>query len=427
MDRTPFAARQARSNSVKKKGSRTVSFVRAASIATLENSISKHLEAPQSNTRCVVAEISDVSEAGGSSTCESGLRDVDCAPVVRTVQERSKNDPRTIQERSKKRREFVVARQMAARGVRDSRMLDARRTVPRDEFVPDPVREFAYEDGPLSIGAGQTISQPFIVALMTKALELQPDDRVLKIGAGSGYAAAVLGHLAAEVHTVERHPALAERARTRMERLGLEHVHVHEGDGTLGWPEGAPYQAIVVTAGGPAGPESLTDQLEVGGRLVIPVGDTLRSQELVRLTRTGEKSWERRVLIRGQVRAAGGPTRLDGERRATRRPGPPRPGGGQRGVGHGVGSGAARGEQGSPLAGRTRQQGWTEKGERPVARARRAQEEGNAALGTGSAPARPAASKGPPSPAEPATLARLITEAAEPIEDIDETNIDALL
>lgn len=190
----------------------------------------------------------------------------------------------------------MVSRHIAARGIRDEATLAAMRAVPREHFVPAAFRHLAYQDSPLSIGLGQAISQPFIVALMTAALELEPEDRVLEIGAGSGYAAAVLGHIAAEVHTVERHPELAAQARERLTALGYDHVHVHVGDGTLGWPAAAPYQAIVATAAGPDVPQSLQEQLDVGGRLVMPVGPQRRSQELVQLTRVGADSFRRRSL-----------------------------------------------------------------------------------------------------------------------------------
>ncbi len=180
--------------------------------------------------------------------------------------------------------EKMVAEQIAARGINDPRVLAAMRQVPRHLFVPNAYREEAYGDHPLPIGEGQTISQPFIVAYMTALLGLQGDEKVLEIGTGSGYQAAVLAHLAREVHTVERLPQLAAQARARLEALGLDNVHVHVGDGTLGLPEHAPYDAILVTAAAPEVPAPLLAQLAEGGRLVAPVGDR-GYQHLERWTR----------------------------------------------------------------------------------------------------------------------------------------------
>lgn len=185
-------------------------------------------------------------------------------------------------------RHRMVDRQIARRGVRDERVLAAMRTVPRDRFVPEHRRDEAYRDRPLPIGSGQTISQPYIVAVMIEALAAGPDDRVLEVGAGSGYAAAVLGRVAGEVWAMERHDALARTARARLEALGYGNVHVVTGDGTLGLPEHAPYDAILVSAGGPDVPRPLLDQLATGGRLVIPVDDGHGGQELVRLVRTSD-------------------------------------------------------------------------------------------------------------------------------------------
>lgn len=186
------------------------------------------------------------------------------------------------------RRAEMVRRHLASRGITDPAVLDAMGRVPRERFVPREVAEFAYEDTPLPIDAGQTISQPYIVALMAQAAEIGPDDRVLEVGAGSGYGAAVLGSIAREVWTIERHVVLADEARRRIADLGLDHVHVVSGDGTLGWPEAAPFDAIVVTAGGPLVPPSLVEQLRDGGRLVIPVGPETRGQRLLRVRKLAD-------------------------------------------------------------------------------------------------------------------------------------------
>lgn len=182
-------------------------------------------------------------------------------------------------------RQRMVTEQIAARGVRDEGVLEAMRVVPRERFIDGRLVQYAYDDTPLPIEEGQTISQPFIVALMAEALELAPGARVLEVGAGSGYAAAVLGRVAAEVFAIERHDILARNARRRMAELGYDNVRVMQGDGTLGWPEHAPYDAIAVAAGGPEVPNSLIAQLAVGGRLVMPVGREPRTQELVRIRR----------------------------------------------------------------------------------------------------------------------------------------------
>jgi protein-L-isoaspartate(D-aspartate) O-methyltransferase len=197
------------------------------------------------------------------------------------------------------RREMVNA-QLVARGIRDPAVLQAMSTVPREAFVAADQRQFAYADAPLPIGHGQTISQPYMVALMTEALEVTPDDRVLEIGTGSGYAAAVLSRIAKEVYTVERRPELARAAETRFQQLGCHNIHVHIADGTLGWAERAPYDGIVVTAGGPAIPDPLLDQLGEGGRLVIPVGPTSHLQELLRVRRSEEGAYRQENL--GRVR-----------------------------------------------------------------------------------------------------------------------------
>ncbi|HLX16616.1 MAG TPA: protein-L-isoaspartate(D-aspartate) O-methyltransferase [Bradyrhizobium sp.] len=185
----------------------------------------------------------------------------------------------------------MVERNIAARGVQDELVLEAMRKVPRELFLPKNLREFAYEDSPLPIAGEQTISQPYIVAFMTEALMLKGGEKVLEIGAGSGYAAAVLSEIAAQVYTVERLGPLAEQAAVTLAELGYDNVHVLHGDGTRGWAEHAPFDAIVVAAGGPQVPESLKDQLKIGGKLVIPVGADQRTQELVRVTRISAKEF----------------------------------------------------------------------------------------------------------------------------------------
>jgi protein-L-isoaspartate(D-aspartate) O-methyltransferase len=181
-------------------------------------------------------------------------------------------------------RNQMVQEQLAERGIADPRVLDAFRAIPREAFVPDELAPYAYADAPLPIGGGQTISQPYVVALMLEALALTGHERVLEIGTGSGYSAALLGRLAQEVFTVERLAPLAHTAEAHLERAGARNVHVRVGDGTLGWPEHAPYDGVVVAAGAPELPRALVDQLAPNGRLVIPVGAN-DSQVLVRATR----------------------------------------------------------------------------------------------------------------------------------------------
>jgi len=190
------------------------------------------------------------------------------------------------------RRERMVENQIAARGVTSEKVLEAMRKVPREKFIPECLAELAYGDSPLPIGADQTISQPYIVALMTEQLTLQGGEHVLEIGTGSGYAAAVLAEIAGQVYTIERVAELAKSAASILAELGYENVHVVHGDGTLGCPEHAPYDGIVVTAGGPEVPESLRQQLKLGGRMVIPIGSHPYFQSLVRITRFGETEFE---------------------------------------------------------------------------------------------------------------------------------------
>jgi protein-L-isoaspartate(D-aspartate) O-methyltransferase len=195
-----------------------------------------------------------------------------------------------------KLRQDMIADQIVRRGVRTPLVVQAVASVAREAFVPVQLRELAYEDGPLPIAAEQTISQPYIVALMIEALLLQGGETVLEIGTGSGYAAAVLSRIAGLVYTVERIESLAAAAATLLAELGYANVQVECGDGSLGWPLHAPYQAIVVTAAGPAVPPSLKSQLAIGGRLVIPVGRDPQIQRLVRVTRTSEEDYRIETL-----------------------------------------------------------------------------------------------------------------------------------
>ncbi|MEA3042048.1 MAG: hypothetical protein QOC65_1537 [Sphingomonadales bacterium] len=197
-------------------------------------------------------------------------------------------------------RERMIERQIAGRGIRDERILSAFRAVPREAFVGEDARASAYEDSPLPIEADQTISQPYIVAVMIEAAEIGPDDRVLEVGAGSGYAAALIAQLADRVFAIERHEELAKLAGDRMERLGYENVSVYQGDGTGGLPGEAPFDAIVVSASGSHVPDILLQQLEIGGQLVMPVGEPQEVQKLVKVTRTREDTFEEEDL--GAVR-----------------------------------------------------------------------------------------------------------------------------
>jgi protein-L-isoaspartate(D-aspartate) O-methyltransferase len=191
-------------------------------------------------------------------------------------------------------RELMVAEQLAGRDIRDRRVLEAMRNVPRHQFVPASRRGSAYADFPLPIGRDQTISQPYIVAYMTQALELKPSDKVLEIGTGSGYQAAVLGELAAHVYTIEIVGELATRATKALADAGYQNVHVRHGDGYAGWPEHAPFDAIMVTAAPDHVPEPLIQQLAAGGRMIIPVGAKYQELRLIQKTENG-------VLERGTI------------------------------------------------------------------------------------------------------------------------------
>ncbi|MFO7566753.1 MAG: protein-L-isoaspartate(D-aspartate) O-methyltransferase [Enhygromyxa sp.] len=194
------------------------------------------------------------------------------------------------------KRKQLVDRSLRRRDISDPRVLAAIEAVPRHRFVPDELREHAYLDRPLPIGHEVTISQPYIVALMTQLADVQPGERVLEVGTGSGYQAAVLAELGAEVYTIERIEALAARSEAVLAELGYAKVHVRYGDGYAGWPERAPFDAIILTAAPPTIPSALTDQLAVGGKLVAPVGAELGFQELVVVERTRKGLRTRQVL-----------------------------------------------------------------------------------------------------------------------------------
>jgi protein-L-isoaspartate(D-aspartate) O-methyltransferase len=191
-------------------------------------------------------------------------------------------------------RQVMVEKQLRPRGIHDERVLEAMASVPRHEFLPEAQMHLSYADRALPIGAWETISQPYIVAVMTQAADVHPGDRVLEIGTGAGYQAAVLAHLGAEVHTIERNPELAEEAAERLERLGYDDVEVVTGDGSRGYPACAPYDAILVTAASPRAPQALVDQLAEGGRLVIPVGD--RHEQQLELIVKADGEIRRRAL-----------------------------------------------------------------------------------------------------------------------------------
>ena len=177
-------------------------------------------------------------------------------------------------------RETMVREQIAARGIRDPRVIEALRQVPRHAFIPEPERSRAYDDGPVPIGQGQTISQPYIVALMTELLLPQPGDRVLEVGTGSGYQAAVLARLVSHVYTVELEESLASTATALLRELKYENITVRTGDGYAGWPEHAPFDIVIVTAAPEQIPQPLIEQLQPGGRLIVPVGPRFNVQQL---------------------------------------------------------------------------------------------------------------------------------------------------
>lgn len=185
----------------------------------------------------------------------------------------------------------MVREQLQERGINDTAVLNAMNTVPRELFVSKPYQQYAYDDTPLPIPEKQTISQPYVIALMISALNLEPADRVLEIGSGSGYVAAVLSRIAQEVYAVERHKTLVNYAQQRLSHLGYDNVWLRHGDGTLGWEEYAPYTAILVSAGGPSIPPALKQQLTGGGRMVVPVGRRRRKQRLVRVVRESEDDY----------------------------------------------------------------------------------------------------------------------------------------
>ena len=195
-------------------------------------------------------------------------------------------------------RELMVASQLRARGVSDTRVLQAMLRVPRDQFIAEEYRAKAYDDHPLPIGSGQTISQPYIVALMLESLQLQPTDKVLEVGAGSGYATALLAELAGEVYSIERHAELASQARQAIESLGYKNVTIVTGDGALGYPQAAPFQAILVSASAAQIPFALIEQLAENGRMMIPVGsDEAQQLQFVRRV-NGEIVVSPRELVR---------------------------------------------------------------------------------------------------------------------------------
>lgn len=210
------------------------------------------------------------------------------------LQEAREGDRAAADDARARARARMVSEQLVSRGINDASVIEAMRKVPRHQFVPPEQIPFAYEDRPLPIGAHQTISQPYIVAYMTQALDVGPSDRVLEVGTGSGYQAAILGEIVREVFSIEIVPELAREAETTLARLGYDNVKVRQGDGYRGWPSEAPFDAIIVTAAPRSIPRPLIDQLAMNGRMVVPVGDWY--QEIVILTKTSEGILEQRTI-----------------------------------------------------------------------------------------------------------------------------------
>jgi protein-L-isoaspartate(D-aspartate) O-methyltransferase len=195
-----------------------------------------------------------------------------------------------------RQRQQMIDHQIRARGIRDEAIIMALESVPRELFVPPEYQHAAYQDTPLPIPGRQTISQPYVVALMMRALRLQAEDCVLEVGSGSGYATALLSRIVREVHGVERHEVLVAYARERLEKLGYDNAHIHHGDGTMGWLPASPYDAIMVSASGPEVPEALRQQLAIGGRLVMPIGHARDLQSLLLVRRGGHDSFQHKDL-----------------------------------------------------------------------------------------------------------------------------------
>ena len=194
-------------------------------------------------------------------------------------------------------RSRMIQEQIESRGIKNQQVLETMSFVPRHEFVPEAYKHFAYDDNPLPIGLGQTISQPYIVALMTELLEPKADDRILEVGTGSGYQSAILSGLVGHVYTIELISELADSAELLLGRLGFSNVSIRQGDGYLGWPEEAPFDGIIVTAGATDLPQPLVDQLVIGGRMVIPIGETLNTQELKIIEKTDRENTKVRDVV----------------------------------------------------------------------------------------------------------------------------------